>query len=141
MSTAPVSSVTEQNKHMILRWFEEVWNQSRREVIHELLDPCCEIHDGPITIKGPAEFDGFYDALHAHFSDFRVTPDVLVAENDLVCLRWTCTSRHKVSEKATTVTGTSIVRVRDGRFVEAWQNWDAARLAEQIPDIPLANFL
>ena len=28
--------------------------------------------------------------------------------------------------------GISIVRVKDGRFIEAWQNWDAAGLAAQL---------
>ena len=139
MSTAPVSSPMEQNKHLIVRWFEEVWNQGRREAIHELMDPSCVLHDGPIIIKGPAEFDGLYDTLRASFSDFRITPDVVVAENDLVCLRWTCTCRHTASEKSVTITGISVVRVRDGRFVEGWQNWDSAPIAELAPEFRIAS--
>lgn len=134
MSTAPVFSASEQNKRLIVRWFEEVWNQGRREAIHELMDPSCVLYDGPITIKGPVEFDGLYDTLRASFSNFQITPDVVVAEGDLVCLRWTCTCRHTATDKLATVTGISVVRIRDGRFVEGWQNWDASPIAALAPE-------
>jgi predicted ester cyclase len=32
------------------------------------------------------------------------------------------------------ITGTSVVRAQDGRFVEAWQNWDQADLAAQLAE-------
>ena len=41
--------------------------------------------------------------------------------------------------KALQLTGTSVVRVVEGRFVEAWQNWDAAGLAAQLSDQPPAQ--
>ena len=133
MSATPAISAFEQNKHLVIRWFEEVWNQGRREVIHELLAPEGVIHDGGAVIKGPAEFDRFFDALHSEFSDFRISPDLVLAEDDLVSLRWTCTSKHKTSGRSATVTGISIVRVKDGQFIEAWQNWDGRPSGRRRP--------
>src|SRR5579872_3395735 len=81
-------------KQMIVRWFEEVWNQGRREVIDELLAPDCVLHDGETDSTGPAGFKLFYDRLRAAFSDLRVTPDQVISEGDFVCLRWWVTMRH-----------------------------------------------
>ncbi len=30
------------------------------------------------------------------------------------------------------ITGISIVRVENGKFVEAWQNWDALKMMQEI---------
>ena len=133
MSSAsqPLSTL-DQHKHLVVRWFEEVWNQSRREVIFELLAPDCVIHDGDNAIRGQEGFAAFYDQLHSEFEDFRVTPGVALAEGDLASLRWSVIARHKATGKTTSITGISTVRIQDGKFVEAWQNWDQAGLAAQL---------
>ena len=131
-SHAQPLSASEQNKHLVHRWFEEVWNQGNTEVITELFSPDCILHDGVAQIRGPQEFMHFHDALRQQFSDIRVTPGVSLAEGDLASLRWTVECRDKSSGKEVTTTGISIVRIKDGRFVEAWQNWDQAGVAAQL---------
>jgi len=133
MSThAQPLSASEQNKHLVHRWFEEVWNQCRPEVISELFSPECILHDGAVQMRGPQEFQRFHDALREQFSDIRVISGVSLSEGDLASLRWTVECRDKASGKNVTATGISIVRIRDGRFVEAWQNWDQAGVATQL---------
>ena len=128
---APIS-IIEQNRHLLLRWFEELWNQGRRETIFELFAPDCILHDGNVQIRGPREFEAFYDALQSRFSDVRVTPGISLCEGDLVSLRWTVDYRDRATGKSLSTSGISIVRVRDGRFIEAWQNWDAAGIEAQL---------
>ena len=135
MSASQPLSAIDSNKRLVVRWFEEVWNQSRRETIFELLAPDGVLHDGDTDIRGPEEFATlFYDRMRSDFADFHVTPGTTLAENDLVSLRWSARCRHKATDKLTKVTGISIVRVKDGQFVEAWQNWDETSLAEQLAD-------
>jgi predicted ester cyclase len=43
-----------------------------------------------------------------------------------------------VTGKESKVTGISIVRIRNGRFIEAWQNWDAASMVAQLSPTPPA---
>jgi predicted SnoaL-like aldol condensation-catalyzing enzyme len=138
MSSAaqPVSTL-EKNKQLLIRWFEEVWNQGRRETIFELF-PDGIIHDGSARLTAPEEFCSFYDALHAQFSDFRFSPVVSLAEGDLACMHWTIAFHHTASGKALNVTGTTIVRVENGVFAEAWQNWDTASLSAQLSGQPPA---
>jgi predicted SnoaL-like aldol condensation-catalyzing enzyme len=132
MSTPQPQTTTEQNKQLIIRWFDEVWNQGRRETIYDLFAPDAVLHDGATTFHGPDEFCRFYDALRAEFSSFRMTPGPCLAEGDLACLHWTAELRHNASGKNVKVTGTSVVRLVNGQFAEGWQNWDQAGQAAQL---------
>jgi steroid delta-isomerase-like uncharacterized protein len=131
--------MSDENTRVIVRWFEEVWNQGRREVIDEMLAPDCVIHDGPTAIQGPEEFKLFYDRMRAAFSDMRVTPHHGFSAGGYACLRWSVTMRHTgdnlgipATGKAGETTGMCIVRLVDGRFAEAWQNWDMLGLMQQL---------
>lgn len=133
MSThAQPLSASEQNKHLVHRWFEELWNQGKTALIAELFAPDCVLHEGSLQIRGPQEFMRFHDSLREQFTDFRVTPGIALAEGDLASLRWIVECRDKSSGKSVTATGISIVRIKDGRFIEAWQNWDQAGVAAQL---------
>jgi len=132
MSYANAPSNLEGNKALILRWFDEVWNQGRRETIKELFATHGVLHDGASTYHGPKEFTGFYDKLRAEFSKFSIRPIVSIAEGDLACMHWSVDFVHTVSGTPVHSTGTSVVRISNGQFIEAWQNWDAAGLAAQL---------
>ena len=137
MSASPVSTL-EHNKAVTLRWFAEVWNQARRGVIFDLFAPECVLYEGHTPIRGPQEFADFHDRIRAQFDDIHIEPGIALAENDLVSLRWTVSGVHKATGKQAQATGISIVRIKDGRFIEAWQNWDAAGLAAQLSATPPA---
>ena len=132
MSATGTQLVHEQNKTIVRRWFEEVWNQSRLETASELLAEEGVIQDGEITYRGPKEFGMFYYQLRTAFSDFDIKPILDLAEGDLACLHWSADFRHAASDKPVHVTGTSVVRIAKGPIVEAWQNWDAASLGERL---------
>jgi predicted SnoaL-like aldol condensation-catalyzing enzyme len=135
MSASAVTSL-DQNKQLVIRWFEEVWNQGNRDTIAQLFAPDGILHDGDRIIRGPAEFEKFYDRLRAVFSNFKISPVLALAEGDLACVHWFSECKHIATGKNVQITGTSIVRIKDGRFVEAWQNWDAAGMAAQLSSEP-----
>jgi hypothetical protein len=45
---------------------------------------------------------------------------------------------HAATQKALRLTGISVVRIENGRFAEAWQNWDAAHLYAQLTGRPIS---
>src|SRR3974377_1788426 len=98
MSTAgqPLS-LLERNKQLVVHWFEEVWNRGNRNAIPELLHSDGVLHAGSRDLHGPRDFFVFYDDLRAQFTDFRITPVVVLAEDDLVCVRWSAAFRHHQS--------------------------------------------
>ena len=133
MSTPQTQTTAQQNKHIMARWFEEVWNKGKRETIHDLFAENGVLHDGDTIFRGPDEFCRFYDAFRSEFSDFLATSVVSLAKEDLACVHWSIACRHKASDKQVQVSGTSVVRFEDGKLIEGWQNWDAASLARQLP--------
>src|SRR5229473_7622396 len=131
--------MSDHQKEMIVRWFEEVWNQGRRQTIDELLPPDCIVHEGEAATRGPDEFKPFFDRMRAAFADIHVTFHEVISEGDIACLRWSATMRHSgnalgmpATGKQLHTTGMSMVRFAKGRFAEAWQNWDMLGLMEQI---------
>ena len=128
------------------RWFEEVWNKARRDAIPEMLAPDGVIHDGADSMRGPEEFYPFFDRIRATFPDLHVTVEDIIAEGDTLCVRWSCTMTHTgdglgipPTGKECHVTGLSMVRIADGKWVEGWQNWDMLGLMQQIQGAPKAQ--
>ena len=132
MSASPAVSPLDQNKQLVIQWFAEVWNHGDRDAIARLMAPDSVIYDGATVIRGPAEFERFYDRLRAEYSNFHISPVLVLAEGDLACIHWNAAFKHTATDRLAHITGTSIVRVKDGRFAEAWQNWDAAGLRAQL---------
>jgi len=137
-ASRPLTSL-DQNKTLVARWFEEVWNRGHRETIFELFPEGAVIHDGRQEIRGPKEFLRFYEALQAQFSSFKITPLLSLAEGDRACVHWSCSMTHKATGKHLELTGTSIVHIQNGKFIEAWQNWDAADLVTQLTGQPVLS--
>ena len=131
--------MSEANKVIAKRWFEEVWNNGRRDAIAEMLAPDAVIYDGGEAIRGAEGFYPFFDRMHATFSDIRFSFHDALADGDKVCLRWSVTMRHTgdglgvpQTAKIVTTTGISVLRLAGGKFVEGWQNWDMLGLMQQI---------
>lgn len=132
MSSPQAQSTIEHNKALLFRWFDEVWNQSRTATVQEMLAPDCVLHDGDDELRGPDGFMRFHDDLRAEFSQFVVRPVQQVAEGDLACMHWRVECVYTATGQKIHSTGTSVVRIKDGRFVEAWQNWDKATVNAQL---------
>jgi len=134
-----MKKMTDVDRALGVRWFEEVWNKGRRAAIAEMLEPDAVFHEGEIDCVGPEGFYPFYDRLTAAFSDFHIEVHDTLAEGDRVCLRWTCNCKHTgdglgmpATQKTVHVTGMSILRIANSRMVEGWQNWDMLGMLEQI---------
>jgi len=126
------------------RWFDEVWNQGRDQTIDELAAPDAAIHglgEGGRQMSSPAEFRKFYHLFRSAFPDMRVeVNDVLLdVGGDKTAVRITFTGTHTGSGLGLPPTGrpfraTAIIlaRWRDGRMVEAWNEFDAAGMMQQL---------
>jgi SnoaL-like polyketide cyclase len=61
--------MSEANKQLARRWFDEVWNKQRRQAIAEMLDSDSVVHEGAHSARGPEGFYSFYDRMQAAFSN------------------------------------------------------------------------
>jgi len=137
--------MSEANKAVAIRWFEEVWNKRRREAIAELLLPDAVLHEGGNQSVGPRGFEPFFDRMWDSFSDMHITVEDATAEGETVCVRWSCTMKHTgpglgmpPTNKQLETTGISIARVEGGKIATGWQNWDMLGLLQQIQSQPRA---
>ncbi len=134
------------NKHLVRRFFEEVWSTGDVARRDDFLSPDYQGHlagaPGPIDRNGwTAWFEGFRLA----FPDARFTVEDLIADGDRVAARLTMTGTHlgplngmPPTGRSVVVGGMSIERVVDGRIVEGWNQNDALGLLTQIGALPSA---
>ena len=133
----------EKNKALVQRWFDEVWNKGREEAINEMFAEDGIAHglsedvDHPIT--GPAQFLPFHQTLRGAFPDIQVVVEDMIAEGDKVAARCSVGGKHSgdnlgiaASHTPVDFTGITIVRIRDGKIVEAWNNFDFMRMNKQV---------
>ena len=125
---------------LIRRWFEEVWNQRREEVIDEMLsdESVCHADDGPI--RGPQEFkERQYAPFIAAFPDLRLEVEATLGEGDQVVARWVAIGRHtgdglgfQATHETATLRGITWVRIREGKMIEGWQHSNIPEVIRQL---------
>ncbi len=135
---------TEQNKQLVLRWKEEIWNRRNVGAIDESFAPDYVGHIAgvPGPVRGRAGLKQLVAGYLAAF-DIHDTPEFLVAEGDMVVIHDTYRFKHTgefqgiaATGKEATLTGTDIYRVADGKFVEQWVEADMLSLMQQLGLLP-----
>ncbi len=137
--------MSEGNKNVVRRLFEEVWNKGNLQVTDDLFTPNYTHHDSstPDVGRGP-ESEKKRVALYRNaFPDLRLTIDDIIAEGETVVARWSCRGTHKgdLNGIAPTgnhfnITGVSIARFTNGKMSEGFVNWDALGLMQQLDVVP-----
>lgn len=134
--------MSDENVALVYRWFEEVWNEGRAEAIDEMFVADGIAHglgEAGVDVEGPPGFKPFFEKLRGAFPEFALTIEDTIAEADKVAARWTVQLTHRgdhlgipATGRQATVTGMSIIRIKDGKIIEAWNNWDIFGLMQQI---------
>ncbi|HEY0171035.1 MAG TPA: ester cyclase [Pyrinomonadaceae bacterium] len=135
---------TSDNVAVVRRWFEEVWNKGRAEAIDEMFDEEGVAHGltdegGAGALRGPAGFKVFQQKFREAFPGVEVVVDDAFSDGDKVAARCTVRARHegdtlgfRATRRPVEFTGMTFARVRDGRIVEAWNNFDFMSMFEQL---------
>ena len=106
-----------------------------------LFAPNYEDHDPstPDFGRGPDSEKKRVSLYRTAFPDLHLTIQDLIAEGESVMVRWSCRGTHKgdlngiaATNKQFTITGISVVRVSNGKITEAFVNWDALGLMQQL---------
>lgn len=135
--------MSDEGKALVHRWFEEVWNKGRAEAIDEMFAEDGIAHglsdEMGAPLRGPEHFKAFHQNFRAALPDIEVIVEDTVAEGDKVAARCTVRATHQgeglgvaATNKPVEITGMSIVRIKDGKIVEGWNNFDFMKLYQQI---------
>ena len=135
---------TEENKALVSRFYEEVFNKKNLASIDEFVDSQIVEHDLPpglpVGSEGTRLFIGMYLAA---FPDLHLTVEDIIAEGNEVTARFTIRGTHRgklmgihPTSKQVMVTGIQVMRIADGRIAENWVNFDALGMLQQLGVIP-----
>jgi steroid delta-isomerase-like uncharacterized protein len=137
--------MSESNKNVVRRLFEEVWNKGNLQVTDELFTPNYAQHDAstPDVGRGPDSEKKRATLYRTAFPDIRLTVEDIIAEGETVVARWSCRGTHKgdlngiaPTGKQFNVTGVSVARFTNGKMSEGFVNWDALSLMQQLGVVP-----
>jgi steroid delta-isomerase-like uncharacterized protein len=135
--------MTAENKELVRRWFEEVWNKGRVEAIHEMFAEDGIAHglsdDAGSPLRGPAAFTTFHATFRNAFPDMVITVEDTIAEGDKVAARCSVRGKHTgnslgfaATQTPVEFTGITIVRIKNGKIVEGWNNFDFMKMYRQL---------
>src|SRR4051812_31699563 len=134
--------MSNENKQLVRRWVEGVWNQQKSESVEAMyaadgLAYGLGADGGPL--RGAAGFEEFHQAFLNAFPNLNVSVEDVIAEGDKVAIRWRATDTLRgdgLGVKATgnsmAVTGMSFVRVVNGKIAEGWNNFDVLGMHQQV---------
>src|ERR671917_1822702 len=143
-----ISMSAEENKAVVRREMEELFNQGGNlDVADEIIAPnyvSYEPTSGEVRgIEGAKQFAATYREA---FPDLQNTIEDMVAEGDKVVVRFRGRGTHQGETEAfgpptgkrMEMTGITIKGLSDGKIVEAWTNFDALGMMQQLGLIPEA---
>jgi predicted ester cyclase len=140
--------MAEEYETFLHRWFEEVWNKGREEAIDEMF-----AEDGVANglndeegnaLRGPEAFKTLQRAFRSAFPNMTITVEDTVTEGDKIAARCTVRATHAgeglrvaPTNQPIEFTGMTIVRVKDGKIVEAWNEFDFMKMYSQVGALTL----
>jgi len=117
----------EENKELVRRIYDELWNERKLEVAEELIAQDAVNYDTGLLPQtfGPEEMKGTVRMVTASFPDNRHEVEEIIAEGDKVVVHCTLTGTHEGEFMGIPPTGRSIevteihvYRLEDGKAVE-----------------------
>ncbi|MGE0299038.1 ester cyclase [Pseudonocardia sp.] len=137
---------TEDNKKLVARQFDEIWNGARWDTVEELYAPDYVNHDpyNPDQPTGPAGFRARVEGYRSVLDEFDLRIEQQIAEGDMVETHWSLRGVHRgplegvePTGRRVEVDGQLLSRIVGGRFVEEWVHWDTLGLLRQIGAVPV----
>ena len=135
--------MSEQNKRVIRRFLTEVCNKGNIALIDELFACDWVGHAPRKEFNGPEELKLFVVAQRRAFPDLELIVEDQIAEGDKVTTRWTAHGTHLGEFQGilptggqVTMTGISIYRIANGKFIEGWTSTDLLIVLQQLGAVP-----
>lgn len=130
------------------RWFEEVWNKKSEAAIDEM---CSEdvVANGltdaqGATVRGIEAYKTLHRAFVSAYPNMKITVEDTISEGDKIAARCTVRAMHEgvgigvaPTNQPVEFTGMTIVRLKDGKIVEAWNEFDFMKMYSQVGALTL----
>jgi predicted ester cyclase len=137
--------MSEANKLLLRRWFEQVWNQKSEAAIDEMFHKQGKSHgfpDADSVLLGPEPFKAVHRTFVGAFPDLHVDIEDIVTEGDRVAVRWRVSMTHlgdhlgfAATGKKGTLDGSSFLIVKDNQVMEGWNQMDLQGLMQRLQTV------
>ena len=132
--------MTEQNKSLVQRCYEEMWNRWNFALANELLADDISFRGSlGAEMRGREQFCDYILRVQNAFPDFQNRINQMVAEDDCVVARLTYTGTHRgeifgipATGKRISYAGAAFYRIANDRIAEGWVLGDVAGLLRQL---------
>jgi steroid delta-isomerase-like uncharacterized protein len=134
-----------ENKAIVRRLYEEVWNKRKLEVVNELISPSHALQGPNIfgSSIGPEAYKRQVSRFLDGYPDLLWTIEDTIGEKDKVVACWTISGTHKgdfmgvpATNKKVSVDGMTIHHIAGGKIMDSHSNWDTLGMMQQLGAIP-----
>ena len=133
----------ESNKGLVHEFFVTAWEQKDFALIDEKIPADAKDYSPLGSGEGPASFKGIIGMFHDAMDGITAEGSEM-AEGDLVTHFWKISGTHskgaifgvEPTNKELVLTGTTTVRVKDGKIVARWSQLDMFGFMQQLGVIP-----
>jgi steroid delta-isomerase-like uncharacterized protein len=131
----------EENKQLCRRLFEGAWNRGDLRAVDETVSSNCRFHDPafPALQNGAENYRRHIQMCREAFPDLTCSVDHVIAERNEVVIHWTVRGTHRgnflgaaATNRAATVSGTSIHQIEGDKITELWSDWNLQSLQDQL---------
>jgi steroid delta-isomerase-like uncharacterized protein len=133
------------NKAILRRLYEEVWNKRRLDVVDELISPSHALNDPIVSGSqiGPEFYKRRVVDLTIGLPDLRFTIEDMISEKGKSAVCWTITGTHKgefmdipATGRKVSIEGITIHHITNGKILDSYARWDTLGLMRQLADVP-----
>jgi len=128
-------------RDVVETWFRRVWREEDPNAIDELFAVDGEARGlGANSLIGPQGFKTFHATLCALLSEIVIIVDKSIEEGDWISVICSLTASDRKSGGPVGMTGQVLVKIVDGKLVEAYNHWDFLGLFGQLGSLPSKAF-
>jgi predicted ester cyclase len=134
--------MADNNKEVLQRWFDEVWNQKSEAAIDKMFHPLAKSHGFPdmdSVLVGPEAFKPVYRSFCGAFPDLHVELEDVVSEGDRAAGRFKVSMTHQgdhlgfpATGKKTMLAGSVFAIIKDGYIMEGWNYMNLGAFLEKL---------
>ena len=126
--------MSEVNRNLVRAMLDAIWNGGDTVTVVKAsrAGDCVSSGLGADTLRTEDEYLSFVQLVKSVIVDTKMEVHEVIAERDVVAVHMTLRGRARESGKPVNVTGMGIVKITDGKIVEAWNSWDGLALQQQL---------
>lgn len=133
---------------LLHQWFEEVWNNKSEAAIDELLSDDAVINgfndEKGQPLRGCAAFKNLQRTFLSAYPDLNVSIEDALVDGDKIAVRCKVRATHTgdglgiaPTNQPIEFTGMGIAQVKDGKIIEAWNEFDFMKMYSQVGALTL----